>query len=138
MTELEVLWAAPPGSPTSFPCVDCGVLTGNFCEGNNDRCFAAERVPSDYQQSSQRTPLCSWCETVSEVCRFCRGVRGCTPPTAGKHWSGVANGRTFTRAKRDHVLAMMFRRREASKGTCPDVRLAGSDNSNQEAAEQNT
>ena len=134
MTRLEVLWTAPHGSPTSWPCVDCGMLTGNFCEGNNDSCFASDRVPGDYEQSSQRTPLCTWCETCSEVCRFCRGVHGCTPPPATNHWSGVANGRTFTRARRNHVLAMMFMKREGREGACPDVQLAGSDNSSQRAA----
>ena len=30
---FEVLWALEDG-PASFPCVDCGLLTGNFCDGS--------------------------------------------------------------------------------------------------------
>ena len=103
---LHVLWAAPPGAPNSFPCVECGLTTGNFCDGGPsvgyDRCFASNRVAKDYPASAGydglRTPLCSFCETCFEFCRFCRGVHGCTPPTGDKHWSNwpPSQSRRFT------------------------------------------
>ena len=63
--DFDILWC-PTDGPTSFPCVDCGLLTGNFCDGSwrvgFDRCFARNRVPKDYANASgfgnQRTPLC--------------------------------------------------------------------------------
>ena len=92
--QFQVLYAAPPGVPSSHPCVDCGLMTGNFCDGGltvgYDNCFATNRVPQDYPGSlynGMHTPLCSFCETCSEVCRFCRGVEGCTPPSRDRHWS---------------------------------------------------
>ena len=41
-----MLWCASPGGPTSFPCVDCGLLTGNFCDG----VVYNECVASDWAQ----------------------------------------------------------------------------------------
>ena len=95
---LNVLWAPPPDVPALFPCVDCGLITGNFCDGGItvefDHCFAALRVPHDYSGlggiGTQRTPLCSYCETCFRFCRFCRQISGCTPPTTDSHWSGVS------------------------------------------------
>ena len=80
-------------------CVDCGLDTGNFCDGGMscayDKCFAAERVPADYKMNGQqRTPLCSYCETLHEFCRFCRGVHSCTPPIVQSHWSGVPQSKS--------------------------------------------
>ena len=99
---LQVLWTPPPGAQTAYPCADCGLMTGNFCDGGitvaYDHCFASERgrerererEPADYlDNEGQRTPLCSYCETLSEFCRFCRRVHSCTPPNRHKHWSGV-------------------------------------------------
>ena len=103
----EVLWVPPPGSPTSFPCVDCGLLTGNFCDGGprlnyEDLCYACLWDPKAYPaESTQRTPLCSYCETLNKHCRFCRGEEGCTPPTRDQHWSGTSHGRAF-----DHDASM--------------------------------
>ena len=107
--ELQVLWCAPPGVDTTFPCVDCGLMTGNFCDGSGmsvgfDRCFAANRVPRDYPPEvykQMRTPLCPYCETCFEHCRFCRGVKSCTPAVRTTHWSGVPQdeARTFTPEK---------------------------------------
>ena len=93
-----VMLSAPPeGTPGACPCVDCGLVTGNFCDGGPsvgyDKCFAANRVPQDYKETGgygmQRTPLCAYCETYRGYCRFCRGVQGCTPKTTRHHWSGV-------------------------------------------------
>ena len=103
---LQVLWAAPPGVPRSRPCVECGLMTGNFCDGGPsvgfNNCFASNRVPKDYPASAGyyglRTPLCSFCETCFGVCRFCRGVEGCTPPSRDRHWSNwlPSQSRRFT------------------------------------------
>ena len=94
VTDMGVLWFAEEQAPTAYACVDCGLMTGNFCDGGlsvaYDKCFAAERVPRDYNTNgNQRTPLCSYCESLHDLCRFCRGVHSCTPPEAKKHWSGV-------------------------------------------------
>jgi len=88
------LWAAPREGPTTFPCVDCGLKTGNFCDGgisvDYDQCYAKARVPADYLNAGTlRTPLCTYCETMYDFCRFCRGLRACTPFTHEVHWSGV-------------------------------------------------
>ena len=96
---LELLATVPHGTKT--PCVDCGLITGNFCDGGPsvgyDKCFAADRVPEDYtyaaiDDNKPRTPLCTYCETRFQFCRFCRGVKGCTPPIRRRHWSGVPLG----------------------------------------------
>ena len=99
---FNVLWAAPPGAPPVFPCVDCGLITGNFCDGapsvGYDQCFASDRVPREYTieagHGGLRTPLCTYCETCFEFCRFCRGVKGCTPPARHNHWSGIPASRS--------------------------------------------
>ena len=110
---LSVLNTLPVGEPSSFPCVDCGLLTGNFCDGGDavgyDRCFSSERVPKDYPPEvygNRRTPLCSYCEARFGTCRFCRGVPSCTPLEMSRHWSGIplAESRSFTEAKALAVL----------------------------------
>jgi len=101
MPTLSRLWAPPPGGAKAWPCVDCGLMTGNFCDGDLIECFAAERVPKDYanigEVGMQRTPLCAYCETRWNFCRFCRKVQGCTPASRQVHWSGVPShlARTF-------------------------------------------
>ena len=110
-----------PGQPGDYPCVDCGLMTGNFCDGSlkagYDQCFAADRVPKDFPPECyglMRTPLCSYCETCSEYCHFCRGVMSCTPPRRTRHWSRIpqSKSRTFTAemarmAMREEHLARM-------------------------------
>ena len=53
--EFDILRCSTDGR-TSFPCVDCGLLTGDFCDGSgsvgDDRCFAGDRVPEDYANGS--------------------------------------------------------------------------------------
>ena len=65
------------------PCVDCGLLTGNFCDAlefvSGFRCIAAERVPSGQWVEGQRTPLCTQCEKKVGCCLFCRKVASCQP-----------------------------------------------------------
>ena len=66
------------------PCVDCGLVTGRFCDGpegeTGPQCFASVRVPSERWAQNQRTPLCSKCDWARGKCHFCRGVQMCTPP----------------------------------------------------------
>ena len=89
---LQVLHAFAEGKRYNFPCVDCGLNTGNFCDGFHDsyECWACDRVPKDFSvKNKQPTPLCPYCETLHGCCRFCRGVHGCTPPETQYHWSGT-------------------------------------------------
>ena len=97
LLHLHTNAALPFGSPTSFPCVDCGLLTvtGEFCGGSPhtvgfNGCFATNRIATDYpaeQYDGMYTPLCTYCETRHDHCRFCRRVSSCTPPTRKHHWS---------------------------------------------------
>ena len=66
------------------PCVDCGLFTGRFCDGQEFEaagtpCFAKARLPSETWVDNQRTPLCSQCDWRYEKCHYCRGVRSCAP-----------------------------------------------------------
>ena len=131
---MQVLWTAPAGSPSSFPCVDCGLVTGNFCDGGaaldfKDACFACNSDPVSYPDiSSQRTPLCSYCETLYGYCRFCRNVSGCTPPATKTHWSGdprelgISSGREFTAETRDRAI-LMQRLSSQTRQTVADCRV---------------
>ena len=61
--DFDILWCLTD-DPTAFPYADCGLLTGNFSDGNRnvafDRCFARERMPNKYGNAfgfgNQRTP----------------------------------------------------------------------------------
>ena len=57
------------------PCVDCGLMTGCFC----DWCFAAERSPKEVWAERQKTPLCTKCDTKFKCCHYCKGLHWCTP-----------------------------------------------------------
>ena len=72
---IEVLCSGTP-EQLNRPCVDCGLVTGNYCNW----CFAVERIPSEKWQPNQNTPLCSHCERAWTACHFCRGIDWCTPP----------------------------------------------------------
>ena len=62
----------------SRPCVDCGLLTGCFC----DFCYIAERYPCPEQDRLRHTPLCTRCDRENDDgCHYCRRVQWCTPPT---------------------------------------------------------
>ena len=97
LLHLHTNAALPFGSPTSFPCVDCGLLTvtGEYCDGSPhtvgfNGCLATNRIATDYpaeQYDGMYTPLCTYCETRHDHCRFCRRVSSCTPPTRKHHWS---------------------------------------------------
>ena len=62
------------------PCVDCGLLTGNWCEAN---CFAVNWLGSKLEdwQDSQITPHCTHCEKSNRFCHFCLGKDWATPDT---------------------------------------------------------
>ena len=119
---MEVLWCGRDDGPQALPCVDCGLVTGNYCDGGpainyEDMCFASERGPRGQGNAgARRTALCSYCETLSLFCRFCRGVSGCTPPPTQVHWSGISPGasRKFTPDVRDRLIALEFERRVAA------------------------
>ena len=74
------------GDPKTLkrPCVDCGLVTGRFCDGpkgeSGPQCFASEKVPDERWVQNQRTPLCSHCDNKHGKCHFCRGLLWCTPP----------------------------------------------------------
>ena len=74
----ETLEVVASGSEAMLtrPCVDCGLVTGRFC----DYCRAADRIPDEEWAHGQLTPLCSKCDNVHDGCHFCRGLRWCRPP----------------------------------------------------------
>jgi len=57
------------------PCVDCGLITGCFC----DSCIAEDRLPDEAWAAGQATPLCTDCDRVFEECHFCRRQHWCAP-----------------------------------------------------------
>jgi len=80
MSALEVL-AIGDEKTLCRPCVDCGLRTGNFCDGvNSSECFATVRVPTERWAPRQRTPLCTRCDWSAKACHYCRKVHFCTPP----------------------------------------------------------
>ena len=83
---MEVLAAGTP-EELNRPCVECGLITGRFCDEwefkTGFKCFASERIPSLRWVQGQRTPFCSGCERKLGCCYFCRGVASCTPFTRG-------------------------------------------------------
>ena len=62
------------------PCVDCGLLTGNWCEAS---CFAEDWLGSKLEDwnDSQMTPHCSFCEKKYQFCHFCLRKDWVTPDT---------------------------------------------------------
>ena len=78
---FEVL-AAGDEATLVRPCVDCGLHTGNFCDGVEAPCLAAVRVPEEHWVEGQATPLCSKCDRKHGACHFCRRVPRCCPPSS--------------------------------------------------------
>ena len=68
------------------PCVDCGLMTGRYC----DWCRAADRCPNEQWAKGQMAPLCSYCDNMLDACHFCRGLSWCAPPPTAKHHSTKA------------------------------------------------
>ena len=83
-TALQV-FAAGSAEDLARPCVECGLVTGNFCDElefqTGFKCLAEKRIPSLSWVEGQRTPFCTGCERKFGVCYFCRGVPSCTPFT---------------------------------------------------------
>ena len=87
--ELQVL-AWGDTEQLTRPCADCGQYTGSFCDGvplgQRHRqgphlvCLAAVRFPDEVWTQKQRTPLCSTCDTMWNMCHFCRGMSWARPP----------------------------------------------------------
>ena len=88
-------------NPALVTCVDCGLRTGRFCDGDEVMgpdgrwsgrpCFAVDTVGAvnaagQEIPNGQRTPLCSECchkaflKFEVEQCHFCRGIPWATPP----------------------------------------------------------
>ena len=59
------------------PCVDCGRITGSFCELE---CSAPLRIPTEKWVDGQITPHCTICDGLYGCCHFCRGQRWAQPP----------------------------------------------------------
>ena len=62
------------------PCVDCGQITGCYC----DFCLGKDRHPSDVWADGQRTPLCTRCDAKHGQCHYCRGIQWATPHPHGR------------------------------------------------------
>ena len=68
------------------PCVDCGRVTGGWCdgvmiaEGELVACSAAHWMSGFALGSWRGTPLCSTCDAHVGICYFCRGQSWATPP----------------------------------------------------------
>ena len=60
------------------PCVDCGRVTGSYCDRE---CDAKYRLPSECWEPNQKTPHCTHCDRLYGACHFCRGVHWTTPPS---------------------------------------------------------
>ena len=59
------------------PCVDCGQITGSFC----DYCLAKDRVEDEEWADGQATPLCMSCDRIFDMCHFCRREHWVRPPS---------------------------------------------------------
>ena len=58
LVPLEVIAHGNDEATFIRPCVDCGQITGCYC----DYCHAAVRLPQDVWADNQQTPLCSICD----------------------------------------------------------------------------
>ena len=84
-TTLDILtFGEEGGPPLTRPCVDCGLITGNYCDGdelgrfqtNGFACLGEIRLPHGDAvhrawNEGQRTPLCSFCDRKRGACHFC-------------------------------------------------------------------
>ena len=93
------------------PCVDCGLYTGCYCDGNDwGDCFAADRLPREHWANNQRTPLCTACDRRFGMCHFCRGqLWACPPahrdPARYAPDAGAVPSRSFTWLKKELSLS---------------------------------
>jgi len=63
------------GDPCLMPCVDCALVTTDFC----DTCWGEDPFPQD-KAHGKFIPLCRRCELVNWQCHFCRREDWCDPP----------------------------------------------------------
>ena len=75
------------------PCVDCGQITGCFC----DHRFAKDRIDDEKWAENQRTSLCTACDQSFNMCHFCRRLLWARQPA----WpcARVSVGQTATESK---------------------------------------
>ena len=72
---LEVVSHSEDTTTLIRPCVDCGQVTGCFC----DYCLAQDRMPKEKWVEGQLTPLCTSCDAKHGRCHYCRHVQMATP-----------------------------------------------------------
>jgi hypothetical protein len=69
--EVVVVDKIPKTRPEyEIPCIDCGLMTGNWCDG-------CEKSMMD--QKKRLKPLCTGCEEEFLKCHECRDVAMATP-----------------------------------------------------------
>ena len=84
MANMKIQACRVEGGPSFFrPCVDCGRITGSFC----DFCNGAERLPQEKWNENQGTPLCGDCDDKRGCCHFCEGKSWCRPPSWPPSWT---------------------------------------------------
>ena len=81
--KMEVLAAGDP-KILNRPCIDCGLITGRFC----DFCLAKDRFPKEVWADGQPTPLCSHCDNKHGECHRCRGMVWVTSSLLGQALGG--------------------------------------------------
>ena len=62
------------------PCVDCGRITGSYC----DYCLAEDREEDEEWAAGQHTPLCTHCDRDFDMCHFCRRQLWARQPAWGQ------------------------------------------------------
>ena len=65
------------------PCVDCGQLTNNWCDGERnpyDPCRNMFRDNDPNEEPSSTLPFCDFCETLRSVCHHCYKRDWVQPP----------------------------------------------------------
>ena len=88
-------------------CVDCGLVTGSFCDGRIGPCFAEDWLGSKHEDwnDNQFTPHCSACDARYKYCHFCLGKDWAMPephhsvkiPTSESRVDEVPRGDADTR-----------------------------------------
>ena len=111
------------------PCVDCGLVTGSFCESS---CFAEDWLGSKHEDwnDNQSTPRCTACDARYKHCHFCLGKAWVTPephhslktPTSELHMDEVLQRDAATRMT-------MSQASDSIPGFGPVVRGASGDTS---------
>ena len=69
---LQVLSFSADPDTFKKPCIECGLITGNFCDGQTGECFAKDTIKDGKFEPGQRTPMCTKCEKKYRFCKVCR------------------------------------------------------------------